>query len=139
MKKSITLLFLFISFSISSQPLWINYSNDGKINDMDLENDLLWVGTDGGLIKIDVQTGEKEIFQAWNSGLRGTGIGQVEIADDGTKWLGGVNGGLFKFDGTNWEHFYYINTGDTLIRILNLKLDPNGNPWLFILISTLPL
>ncbi len=131
MKRSITFLFLLISIGLYAQSSWINYANDGNIWDMELEDDLLWVGTGGGLIKINTQTGDKEIFQAWNSGLRGTGIREVEIADDGTKWIGGENGGLFKFDGINWEQFYYINTGDTLIQIVNLKLDPNGNPWFF--------
>ncbi|MFK7774222.1 MAG: T9SS type A sorting domain-containing protein [Saprospiraceae bacterium] len=131
MKKEIILLFLFTSSILFSQSSWINYANDHIIYDMEFENNQLWVATQGGVVKIDTQTGDKEIFQAWNSGLRGTGLREVEIAADGTKWFGSERAGLFKYDGTNWEQFYYLNSGDTLIQVIDLKLDPDGNPWFF--------
>lgn len=129
MQIKITYLLLFLSFNLFAQSSWVNYANDHIIWDIAIENDQLWVGTQGGLIQIDIQTGEKEIYQAWNSGLRGTGIKEVEISANGKKWLGGENGGLFSFDGENWEHYYHINTGDVLIQIIDLQLDLNENPW----------
>lgn len=129
MQNKITYLFLFLSVNLFAQSSWVNYANDHNIYDLAIENDQLWVGTQGGLIQIDIQTGEKEIYQAWNSGLRGTGIKEVEIAANGMKWLGGENAGLFSFDGNNWEHYYEINTGDTLVEVVDLQLDLNDNPW----------
>ena len=131
MKKAYTFFFLFISTYLFSQSSWTNYATDSFIWDLELEHNYIWVGSQGGLIKVNTETGEKEVFQASNSGLHGTGIKEVEVAEDGTKWFGGINAGLFKFDNSNWQQFYYINTGDTLREIVNLKLDPNGNPWFF--------
>lgn len=123
-------LSLFLSFFAKSQNTqWVNYANDHIIYDMALEGDLLWVATQGGLVKIDRVTGEKQTYQPWNSGLRGLGLQSVFVAPDGTKWLGGDNGGLFRFDGTEWEHFYEINTGDVLIQIQNVQVAPDGTVW----------
>ena len=70
MKKRFTIIFLFITVGLYAQFSWKNYANDHIIWDMALEDNHLWVGTQGGLIKLDVQTGDKKIYQAWNSGLR---------------------------------------------------------------------
>jgi len=132
MKKRFSFLFtVFTLINSFAQSSWINYANDDIIWDIDFEEDSLWVATQGGLVKINMTSGDKEVFQAWNSGFKGTEVAEIEIANDGTKWIGGGNNGLFKFDGVNWEHFYDINTGDILIEIKNLKLDTNDNPWFF--------
>ena len=122
-------VFLFFSFSFFAQNQWLNYANDHIIYDMALEGEILWVGTEGGLLKIDQNTGEKEIFQAWNSGLRGIGIRSIKVASDGTKWFGAERGGLFRYDGMDWEHYYEINTGDTLFQIKDIKEAPDGVIW----------
>lgn len=131
MKNYFYIVFMLISMYVHAQPQWINYANDFIISDIEWEGNDLWVCTQGGLVKIDTITRRKETFQAWNSGLRGTGVTELEISHDGTKWIGGENGGLFKYDRGKWEQYYYINTGDTLVQIQELKLDADGNPWFF--------
>ena len=128
MKNILTFLFLNCFVGLNAQS-WINYSSDYWINDVDIYNNEAWVSLRGGLVKIDLNTNQKEIFQAWNSGIIGTGVNEMEIASDGTKWICPANSGLQKFDGQNWEHFYEINTGDIIRDVSELKLDSNDNPW----------
>jgi len=123
--------FLLLSHFLAAQsPKWINYANDGNVWDVCPTNEYVWVSTQGGLERIDRTTGQRKIFQPWNSGLRGMDVSAVDLAPDGKLWISGNEGGLFSFDGTdNWEQFYAINTGDTLIQIKDLEITPEGYLW----------
>ncbi len=124
-------LFLFFPFFLNAQSQkWVNYVNDHLTYDIAIEDNFLWVGTQGGLVRIDLETEERQLYLPANSGMRGFGIQSIYVAPDGVKWLGGDNGGLMRFDGENWEQFYHINTGDTLIRVSEIKAAPNGDLWI---------
>ncbi len=121
------LLFLSFPFILNAQDKkWVNYINDRNINAIAFEGNFVWVGTEGGLLRLDRETEEKQVFLPYNSGMHGFGIASIYIAPDGVKWLGGVNGGLMSFDGENWKHYYEINTGDTLIYVDDIKASPTG-------------
>jgi len=122
-------LFFFISTHLYSQNSWINYVNDHLIYDLVVDGDQLWVGAQNGLIKHNLSTGEKEVFQAWNSPLQGQGIRSIAIGKDGEKWFGTENGGLFKYDNESWERFYETNTSNNLDQVREIKVDQNGHPW----------
>jgi ligand-binding sensor domain-containing protein len=131
--RFIILLLFFGCFAMpvfGQVPQWTNFINDHIIYDIALEGDYLWVGSQGGLTKINRVNGEKQTFLPSNSGLRGFGVRSIYIASDGVKWIGGESGGLMRFDGTDWEQFNYLNTGDTLIQISAIKAAPNGDLWL---------
>lgn len=130
MKSFLFALCALCSTCIWAQGSWINYSNDHYIHDVAVDGQFAWMGTQGGLVRVAIESGDKQIYQAWNSGLRGQEIQEIEIASDGTKWIGSTTAGLFSFDGNNdWRNYFFINTGDTLRNISDLKLDPSGNPW----------
>lgn len=130
--RSLIYLITFIVYTLPvfGQSQWANYVNDHIIYATAVEGDIVWVGSQGGLTKINRVTGEKQSFLPSNSGMKGFGIQSILVEDDGTKWLGGENGGLMRFDGTDWEAFTYINTGDTLISISKIQQAPNGDIWL---------
>ncbi|MGH1436304.1 MAG: DUF7619 domain-containing protein [Lewinella sp.] len=130
MRTLLSTLLILLGVNLVAQATWTNHINDHIIEDIALEGDFFWTATQGGLVKMNIETNEKEFIRAANSGYRGGSPKEIEITEDGTKWIGGQNSGLFRWDGENsWENFYFINTGDTLIEIDKLKLDPNGNPW----------
>lgn len=123
--------FLLLSHFLAAQsPKWLNYANDSHVNDILPTDDFVWVSTAGGLERIDRKTGQRKIFQPWNSGLRSTGVEAVNIAPDGTIWVSSDRGGLLRFDGEkNWEQFYDINAEFPLMQITELEITPEGNLW----------
>jgi uncharacterized repeat protein (TIGR01451 family) len=129
MKTSFFTFLLIITSNLLAQNSWVNFATDYLIWDIEVEGNLAWVATQGGLIKINHETGAKETFQSYNSPLQGTGIETIDIASDGTKWFGTKNGGLIKYDGSSWEQFYYLNTGDTIEGVVELKIAPNDDVW----------
>ena len=125
------LSFLFFPFFLNAQSQkWINYVNDHIINDIAFEDNYLWVGTQGGLVRIDRETEERQLYLPANSGMQGFGVESIYVSPDGVKWLGSTQAGLFRFDGQDWLQFQYINTGDTIISIYNMKAAPNGDFWI---------
>jgi uncharacterized repeat protein (TIGR01451 family) len=114
---------------VSAQSKWANYVTDQNIYDVVPADDQLWVATQGGLVSVDRQTGSRQAFLPSNSPVRGHGMMDVAIDKNGVKWLGGLNGGLFRFENGNWEQFHYINTGDTLIEIFNIQIAQDGKVW----------
>ncbi|CUT05813.1 two-component regulator propeller domain-containing protein, partial [Candidatus Kryptobacter tengchongensis] len=96
-----SLIFLFCTFSFSQNPEWINFTTGGNhINALAIEGDYIWVGTDGGLVKLNMLTGEKVNYTK-GSGLPSNYVLAIAIDGQGNKWIG-TGGGLAKFDGVNW-------------------------------------
>ena len=124
----ILLLGLNSSLTFCQDQEWINYINDQYIYDLAFEGSKVWVCTDGGPICIDRVTHEMEYFLPNNSGIRGVGVYSIEIDDKGCKWIGG-EGGLFAFDGSSWDRFHILQTGDTLYRTENIRISPNNEIW----------
>ena len=114
MKKLIFLLItiLSITFSTNAQdPQWLNYTNGDCITALAEEGNNMWIGTTGGLVKLDKTTGIPTFYNSANSGLPGSTIRAIAIDESGTKWIGTAGGGLAKFDGTNWTIYNSSNSG----------------------------
>ena len=131
MRSTLLLLSLSLSFSFLStaQTKWLNYANDQLIQEIALEDNTVWVAAQGGLVKINQITGEKETYQPWNSDMRGISLQSITVGPDGTKWIGTSITGLASFKDEQWEYYQIINTGDTLYNIRETKLAPNGDLW----------
>ena len=123
MKQLLLLLALyFICFLIttfSQNPDWIIYTNGDDINVIEMENDFVWVGTDGGLVKINRITGNTIFFDKINSGLPSNYVNCIAIDELGNKWIGAQNG-LVKFDGTDWTVYNspYSNLDHNVLTVL---------------------
>jgi signal transduction histidine kinase/ligand-binding sensor domain-containing protein/DNA-binding response OmpR family regulator len=100
----------------------------------DLENKL-WIGTDMGLFRFDLETGEYNNFFA-NPGISGS-ISSSQITDavrdrNGDLWFGSSSGlNRFKHNGQTFEN-YFVDPSD-LANPINavhwLKSDKDGNIW----------
>jgi ligand-binding sensor domain-containing protein len=53
----------------------------------------------------------------------------MAIDPQGNTWIGTDGGGIFKFDGTNWENYTYPKVGRSPI-ILSIAVDAQGNKWI---------
>lgn len=63
--RSIAALLLLVfnaHFAFGQLPQWATYINDRYVTDIELEGDIAWVGSYGGLTKLNRVTGEKESF-----------------------------------------------------------------------------
>lgn len=126
---TLSLTLCLLSYFSFSQTNWINFVDDGDVKAIAFENETIWAATQGGLLKINKLTGEREIFQPWNSGLSGVSLESVIVAPNGDKWIGGNQGGLFRFNNNEWEHFYEVDNGETLEYILKMEASPAGDIW----------
>jgi len=113
MKQLILLLliffFYFSSTTISQNPEWINYTNGDWINAIEMEGDLVWVGTLGaGLVKIDRISGKTTFYDKINSGLPSNDVNHIAIDKSGNKWILNYDQ-LVKFDGANWTVYDLSN------------------------------
>jgi ligand-binding sensor domain-containing protein len=145
MKKIALLLSLFAALTAltAQSPNWLNFTCGKNINCIAEEGNLLWIGTNGGMVRLNKLTGETVFYNKANSGLTGLYVEDIAIDSQGNKWIaGGI--GLTRFSGTAWTTFsppgldqwYGFNTIaiDSLdnivadgIHIGLYKFDSNGN------------
>lgn len=129
MKNLLCLLLFSIAFlSLSAQtPNWLNYTCGKTIMCLAEEGNQLWVGTTGGLVKLDKTSGQAVFYNRANSGLACNYINDVAIDSQGNKWIA-TSLGLNKFDGTNWA-FYYPSGENPWFGINCLAIDNQDNIW----------
>nr|MBC8489071.1 hypothetical protein [Bacteroidota bacterium] len=121
MKKLILLLITVIGiacYTNAQNPQWLNYTNGDNIYALAEEDNNMWVGTYGGLVKIDKTTGIPTFYNKANSGLPDNWVYAIAIDESVTKWIGTGGGGLAEFDGTNWTVYNTSNSGlpDNYVR-----------------------
>jgi ligand-binding sensor domain-containing protein len=112
---------------------WINYTNGDGIICLADQDSTMWVGTNGGLVKLDKTTGIPTFFNMANSGLTQNIIRLIAVEDNGTKWIGlshFYHGGLVEFDGTNWTMYNSSNSGLPGNFVTTIAIDENGTKWI---------
>ena len=125
----LTWLFYLHTTALSQNPEWINYTNGDDIYSLALEGDILWVGTAGGLVKINRLSGNKYFFNRANSELPSNRINCVDIDSSGNIWIG-TDKGLVKFDDIKWTVYNTSNSGLPDNEILCLAIGNSGSIWI---------
>jgi hypothetical protein len=112
-KSFISLILILITtvFSVLFSQEWSVYLAGKWINCLADEGQYLWVGTWGGLVKLNKSTGQFIVYGKWNSKLPDNHVTSVAIDGQGNKWIGTYGGGLAKFDGVNWTVYNTSNSG----------------------------
>ncbi len=113
----------------SQNPEWINYTNGQIVFSLADEGNHLWVGTIGGLVKLDKSTGQMQFFNSAN-GLPDNWVNAIAIDQQGNKWIGTSGGGLAKFDGINWTVYKSWNSGLPTNWVYSIAIDEYGNKWI---------
>jgi ligand-binding sensor domain-containing protein len=137
MKKLLlfSLLMLLINPLYAQNPEWINYTHSSCISCNVADGDFVWIGTDGGLAKIDTKNGNTIFYNRGNSGLPDNWVNSIAIDASGNKWIGTTWGGLAKFDetkptGTGWTIYNTSNSGLPSDLVCSIKIDASGNKWI---------
>jgi hypothetical protein len=111
---------------------WTNYTNDRLISDVLVEGHNVWVGSQGGLTRTNLQTGEFQTYLAANSPIVGGGITQIAKGPGNSIWFGSENGGVFHKKGDAWTHYYEGVVTEEFSEIQHLQVLPNGDAWFFV-------
>ncbi|MCG6961599.1 hypothetical protein LJE82_17050, partial [bacterium BMS3Abin03] len=83
MKNIIIILFLLFNVGITAQaPDWINYTGGDEIMALAEEGDYIWVGTFGGLVKLNKKNNDAIFFNSCNSELPNNIIRAIYIDSD---------------------------------------------------------
>ena len=130
MRQLILALLGIISFSLFGQgPDWNYFSNDHIVYDIETQgDDTLWVATQGGLICLDRNSGNRQYYNATNSPLRGSFVEDVFVDDESTIWLGSSNAGLFSIENGKWTQYYDLGE-DTIFQVRQITKLDNGEIW----------
>lgn len=126
---------LFIVFHLGvvaqqiTNPEWRNYLNSETVYAITEENDYLWIGTLGGIIRLNKFTFEKEFFNKGNSKLTSNKIHDIKVDLNGYKWVA-TSKGLIKFKENDWIVLDTTNSGIPTNDISVIDFDSFGNLWL---------
>jgi ligand-binding sensor domain-containing protein len=111
-------LFVFSSCLFSQNPEWIVFDTYKSINAIVSDGNYFWIGTEDGLVKMNLITKEKTYFQSHSPGLPSYYTNSMVIDKGGNLWLS-TSLGLTKYDGMKWDI-------DSNIKAGVLAIDQNG-------------
>ena len=88
-----------------------------------------WLGSrDKGIFMLQDST-DWFVYNKDNSGLPGNDVRAI-LTDNEIEWIGTLDGGLVKFDGTDWEAINTNTSAPFLSSVNSLFTDDNGNEWI---------
>ncbi len=118
-----------IKFDGSSFTVY-NNSNSGlpgnTINDIYIDNNAIWVGTDHGFARFD-GSGWK-VYNSANSQIEDENITALTIDHNNNVWAGTASG-LLRFDGVSFKSYNKLNSGLSSDNISALAVDANNALW----------
>ncbi|MBD3373661.1 T9SS type A sorting domain-containing protein [candidate division KSB1 bacterium] len=122
-------IFLTVFINSAQAQQWKNYTNGSFVTAL-VDNDThIWIGTNGGLVKIEKDSNQKSFINRANSGLPNNFINSLAFDKKGCLWIGTYSG-LTSFDGQIWTHY---NTTNSLLPsnyINELVVNKDNAIWL---------
>ncbi|HRY83151.1 MAG TPA: two-component regulator propeller domain-containing protein [Candidatus Cloacimonadota bacterium] len=91
--------------------------------------DYLYLGTQGGLLRVDKTTGSKHLFHIANSPLGSNEITALAFDQEHKLWVGTQKAGLYSWDGSLWEDYNDYLFAHGIKTISGLCVDANDNIW----------
>ena len=130
-----TLVFLLIHLTLitkfsAQNSEWMNFPTIQKVfGVVSSENDV-WIGTNGGLIKLNKTTESLSYYTKGNANLPGNEIRSMSMDSSGYLWIGTQYDGIGRFDGNTCHVYNHLNSrlpNDQLNT--SIKVDYQGNIW----------
>jgi serine/threonine protein kinase/ligand-binding sensor domain-containing protein len=105
---------------------WSSYSNGNLVYALALQDDYLWAGGDGGLVRWDLEDGSY-VKLGISDGLASNVINDLLVDEDDNLWVA-TDAGVNRFDGETWITFDETDGLDA-DGVLSLFLDDEGALW----------
>jgi ligand-binding sensor domain-containing protein len=96
---------------------------------VEVDGDLVWIGTEGGLACYNKKTGK---MRSWTEkdGLPWQVVSSLDAnPKTGELWIGFFGGGLARFSGGRFDHFHQLNSGLVNDVVYGLTIE-NDNVWI---------
>lgn len=132
MKSGLVLVLCFLTaiFNSSAQnPDWLVYTDGNTITCFGDDGTSLWIGSEGGLVKMNKSTGTTFRYNRVTSGMPDNWVKDIALDAEGNKWIATNSGGLVKFDGSNWTVFNTTNSGIAQDALRCVAIDNSGKIW----------
>lgn len=132
MKNTLTLLLLLTAYNtaFSQTDQWISWQTYNSVLDIAFDCNYTWITTSSAIIAYNNDTGEQDFYSESNTILSGN-IKEIEIAQDGNKWITSSNG-LYCLKNniiTRVESAVIDSVIESNYNLSNLKIDGAGNIW----------
>lgn len=109
--SNIIVILFFVALSAHAQLTdWRNISSKNFVMKIIHDQNFLYVGTKGGIVKIDKQSGEQTVLKRADGSMTGNSITDM-VLHDGELWVGTEYNGLAKVTGNDIEKFDMKNAG----------------------------
>jgi ligand-binding sensor domain-containing protein len=132
LKKTVILLMTFLAGStlaLAQESSWLFYQSGEKIRALISENDYLWIGTNGGPVRLNITSGEKKYYyNQFGADILKSHIYSIAIDSNGTKWFG-TAGGLLSLNGDQWTAYDTSNSALPNNGAWALTLDKKNRIW----------
>ena len=121
------LLFAPAPASADNFETWTYYAGTGSVTTMQSYGDVIWCGTEFGLVRWDTSDMSYRIYRK-PDGLSHAHIIDLDIAANGDVWVATQMGGIAMFDGSLWET-YSTDSGLPYNYGKSVGIDTNGTVW----------
>ncbi|MCX6233246.1 MAG: T9SS type A sorting domain-containing protein [Bacteroidetes bacterium] len=97
--KSITIILLVLLLNtILFSQTWLNLANKDWVYSIDEDQGFLWIGTSGGIVKLNKQTRETIIFDRANKRIPDNSVLTLNVRPDDSVWVGSRRSGIGIYD-----------------------------------------
>jgi len=131
MKRLIYIFLVFTMQCYAQNYEWINLTNGDKVTAIISSGNNLWIGTDGGLVKLNKSNDSITFYNRANANLPDNHIRTLAIDSAGYLWIGTQYSGIGKFDGSMCQVF---NTTNSQLPHdqwnTEIEVDHEGNIWI---------
>jgi beta-lactamase regulating signal transducer with metallopeptidase domain/ligand-binding sensor domain-containing protein len=118
-----------LSMSGDGTGSWVNYTSGSQITAMADDGDSLWVGSNGGLTKLNKTSGAMTHYNRANSDLPDNMVTSIARDASGNLWIG-TQGGLATFDGMHWTTYQPEGVPGMKDSVSDLTIDANDTKWI---------
>ena len=121
---------LLLALAVTSKSIaagWDNFSNITLTTDALVKHNTLWITAKGGIIKVDLTTGQRSFIHKGEAGLLSASVEKIITnALTGDTWIGTYDNGLARWNGTSFESYPFPQN----MLLMNMRFDPLGKIWL---------
>ncbi len=121
---------------------WVVYRQGDEVTCLAEEGNDLWIGTSGGILKLDRHTSMYTLYNPVDCGMPSNCVSCIAVDSSGSKWVGCcrtgyyyyrryfIGEGLAKYDGTEWSLYDTSDSGLPSDYISTLVAEKGGLLWI---------